>query len=308
MTTFELLVVSRWIYFTSVYVVFGSTFFWFYMGGHGTPEHLPRTWRATGFLTCIAAPLAAISGTAWLMGILANMVGGFAEAINPENLRLFFLETQFGLVAETRLLLFAVAIAIAFAPWRGRFWLAGLALVGALLLLTQAWLGHAAEGGATLYGALMIATYGIHMLAAAAWVGGLPPLLFALVEERHFSPEAVRDWTLDILSRYSLMAMVAVTLIVATGIGNAAFRVAGSFDKLFWTDYGNVLAAKVLAVVVMLVLAYFNRFVAMPRLRIAALKDERQIARLRASVSLELVLGMVVLGVAAVLGITPPPQ
>ena len=37
------------------------------------------------------------------------------------------------------------------------------------------------------------------------------------------------------------MAMIAVTLIVASGIANAGFRVAGSLGKLFYTDYGDAL-------------------------------------------------------------------
>jgi putative copper export protein len=104
------------------------------------------------------------------------------------------------------------------------------------------------------------------------------------------------------------MGMVAVTLIVASGIANAGFRVAGSFDKLFDTSYGNVLFTKIGIVILLLALAYFNRFIALPRLRAASLKGMAQITRLRSSVALEIVLGIAVLGVAAVLGITPPPQ
>jgi len=128
------------------------------------------------------------------------------------------------------------------------------------------------------------------------------------VEQRLFGPHEAREWSLDILSRYSLMAMVAVTLIVVSGIANAGFRVAGSFDKLFDTSYGDALFTKIAFVAVMLILASFNRFVAMPRLRAASLKGMGQITRLRYSVALELVLGLAVLGVAAILGITPPPQ
>ena len=80
------------------------------------------------------------------------------------------------------------------------------------------------------------------------------------------------------------MAMVAVTLIVASGITNAGFRVAGSFGVLFDTEYGNVLFTKIAIVAVMLALAYFNRFVFMPRLRRAALKGMAQITWLRRSV------------------------
>jgi putative copper resistance protein D len=104
------------------------------------------------------------------------------------------------------------------------------------------------------------------------------------------------------------MAMVAVTLLVASGIANAGFRVVGSFGKLFYTEYGNALLTKISVVAAMLALAYFNRFVFMPRLRRASLKGMAQIVWLGRSVTLETALGVLVLGAAAVLGITPPPQ
>jgi copper resistance protein D len=310
-TTFQFLFVARWIHFASVFVLFGSAFFWFYMGNGqsaGGPGGLPRAHRATTILLRIAAPAAAASGIAWLAGILANMTGGFGNVVDPETLRLFFFDTAFGPVSILRLALLAAAVVIVILPWHNHVWLFALVLIGALLLISQAWLGHAAEGGAGFYGAFMIIVYGVHLLAAGAWVGGLPPLLFALVEQRHFNPQEARDWTLGILSRYSLMAMVAVTLIVISGVTNAGFRVAGSFDKLFDTAYGDVLFTKVGVVAVMLILAYFNRFIAMPRLRAASLQGMTQIIKLRTSVAIELALGVLVLGVVAVLGITPPPQ
>jgi putative copper resistance protein D len=311
LTVFLPLVIARWIHFASVFVLFGSSFFWFYMGSErfgAGPGGLPRALRATTILLRIAAPIAALSGAAWLACILINMTSDVHSVVDPEDLRLFFFETPFGTVSFVRLALLAAAVVISVLSWHNRAWFSALLHLGALLLISQAWLGHAAEGGTGLYGSIMITVYGIHALAAGAWVGGLPALLFALVEQRRFGPHEARDWSLDILSRYSLMAMVAVTLIVASGITNAGFRVAGSFDKLFDTSYGDVLFTKVAVVAAMLVLAFFNRFVAMPRLRAASLKGMTQITRLRYSVTFEVVLGILVLGVAAVLGITPPPQ
>jgi copper resistance protein D len=236
------------------------------------------------------------------------MTGGFGSVIDPDTLRLFFFETAFGPLSILRLILLATVLAIVFLPIRDDRRFAALLFVSALLLISQAWLGHAAEGGAGLYGASMIGAYGVHILAAAAWAGGLPPLLFALVEQRNFNLDEARLWTLDILSRYSLMGMVAVTLIVMSGVTNAGFRVAGSFGKLFDTGYGDVLFAKISVVALMLALAFLNRFILMPRLRAASLTDMAQIVRLRISVAFELGLGILVLGAAAVLGITPPPQ
>ena len=282
----QMIVFARWIHFAAVFVLFGSPLFWLY-AGRGSCFPTTRLLRA-------AAPVAAVSGLVWLAGILANMTNGFASVVDPETLRQFFTQTQFGPVALLRLALLASAVLVALSPRRHGGFLAAMGLIGALLLIDQAWLGHAAEGGAGFYGALLIAVYCVHVLAAGAWVGGLPPLLFALFEQRRLSPDEAREKTLEILSRYSTMAMVAVTLIVLSGAANAGFRVGFSFAWLFDADYGMVVAAKSGAVALMLALAFFNRFVAMPRLR--------------ASVACELALGLAVLWIASVLGVTPPPQ
>ena len=304
------LVIARWIHFASVFVLFGSSFFWLYMGSErvsACPGGLPRALRATTILLRIAAPIAAISGVGWLACILINMARDFHSVIDPEDLRLLFFETPFGAVSILRLALLTINAVIAFLPWRGRWRFAALVPVGALLLISQAWFGHAAEG-AGLYRAIVITIYGIHVLASAAWVGGLPPLLFALSEQRRSGPREARDCTLDICSRFSLMAMGAVTLLVLSGIANAGFRVSGSFGKLFDSAYGGVLLKKIALVAAMLVLACFNRFIAMPRLRAASSKGTTQIVKLRHSVTLEVAVSLLVLGASAILGITMPPQ
>jgi putative copper resistance protein D len=310
---FQIIVLARWIHFAAVFVLFGSALFWFYAGeerGYAADDRdgLAGARRATILLLRSAALVAAISGLVWLAGILASMTNGLASVADPEMLRLFFTETQFGLVAILRLALLAGAVLVALSHWRGGVFFFAMLCIGGLLLIDQAWFGHAAEGGAGFYGALMIAVYCVHVLAAGAWVGGLPPLLFVLAEKARLSPGEAREGALEILSRYSAMALVAVTLIVLSGAANAGFRVGFSFARLFDSDYGVVLAAKAGAVALMLALAFFNRFVAMPRLRAAKPGGKAPFARLRASVACELALGLVVLWIAAVLGVTPPPQ
>lgn len=310
-TTYTPLVVARWIHFASVYVLFGSAFFWFYMPREHSlahPGQLKQTLAATTLMLRIATPVAAVSGWAWLGCMLINMTSDVHAATDLEDWRLLFFETPFSTVCTLRCALLALAVVVAFLPRAGRLWYSSLMHIGALLLISQAWLGHAAQGGAGLYGVIMIIAYAVHMLASAAWVGGLPPLLFGLVEQRRFDLEHARECTLDILSRFSAMAIVAVTLLVATGITNAGFRVAGSFGKLFYTEYGNALITKIAIVSAMLALAYFNRFVATPLLRRTSLEGITKIVWLGRSVTVELVLGVLVLGAASVLGITPPPQ
>lgn len=309
--TFEFLVVARWIHFAAVFALFGASFFWFYMSGKGSavaPAALPRTYRATVRLLQAAAPVAAVSGVAWLAGMLINMTSDAGSVIDPETLGLFFFETPFGTVAILRLALLGLAIFVVALPSTGRAWLSALLHIGALLLISQAWLGHAAEGGAGLYGAAMIIAYAVHVLAAATWVGGLPPLLFAVREIRRPPAERARIRTLDLLSRYSFTAIAAVSLIVLTGVVNAGFRVAGSFDKLFDTSYGDALVVKLAVVALMLTLASYNRFVAMPRLRASSPDDVARVRKVGYSVASELALGACVLAASAVLGLTMPPQ
>ena len=190
--TYWPLVIARWIHFASVFVLFGSSFFWFYMPREHSlahPGQLTKTLAATTIMLRVAAPVAAISGVAWMALVLINMTSDFHSIVNPEDLRLFFFETPVGTVSIIRLALFAITVVVAFLPWHGRLWYSALLHLGALLLISQAWLGHAAEGGAGVYGAIMITVYAIHVLAAGAWVGGLPPLLSGLVEQRHFAPQ-----------------------------------------------------------------------------------------------------------------------
>ena len=240
--------------------------------------------------------------------VLVNMTHNIDSAIDPEDLQLFFFETPFGAVSMVRLTLLVMAVVIAYLPWQGRGRFAALVLVSALLLISQAWFGHSVDGNG-FYRATLITVYAIHVIAAAAWTGGLPVLLFALVEQRRFGPsEEARTCTLDICSRFSLMAMTAVAFVVLSGVANTAFRVEGSFLKLFDSDYGDVLLEKVAIVAIMLALAYLNRFVLVPRLRAAPVKNITQIAKLRYVLAVDVVLGALVLGASAILGITMPPM
>ncbi len=310
MTVFQLLVIARWVHFAAVFALFGSALFWFYAfpdAGLG-PRRAPQAFAATGLLLRAAAAAAALSGLAWVAGTLVSVASGspapdWGSLRDLETLHAFFLETNFGHVWMLRLALLAAALYAALRR-RGLASLRALVLLGALILVSQAWLGHAAQGGTGLYGAAMIVAYGLHVLAAGAWVGGLPPLLFAAAEAgRKGSAAAI----LQILFRFSAMAIVAVAVIVATGAANAGFRVGASFGKLFNAPYDDVLFVKLALVAAMLVLALFNRFVAMPGLR--ARRETSFPARtLCWSVGAELALGALVLAAAAVLGLTPPPQ
>lgn len=304
------LVIARWVHFASVSVLFGSSLFWLYAvpgRSWAALPGFPRSFRATIIMLRIASVAAALSGLAWLAFILINMTQEFHSILDLEDLRLFFFETPFSAISLLRLALLASCVVIAALSWRGRRLCGALVLPAAVLLISQAWYGHAAEG-AGLHGVFTIAVYSIHALAAAAWVGGLLPLVLAIDEPNRFGPAPARASSLDMLSRFSLMAIAAVTLIVLSGAVNAGLRGRGSLEKLFGSDYGGILIKKIALVAAMLGFACINRFLLMPRLRAAALDATAVIMRLRWSIAIELALGVLVLGISALLGIAMPPE
>jgi putative copper resistance protein D len=298
MTILQILVAARWVHFAALFLLFGAPLSCALVRGCETASKA-SIFDKTDRLLRIAAVVTAASGLVWIAAIIANMAGGFAEAATADTLNAFFFATQFGPIVIIRLILLAAAVLVIALPLRIR--LGTWFCIGAGLLIDQAWLGHAANGGATLLGAMMIAVYSAHVLAGSAWIGGLPVLLFVIRARFEDRSEKAK-----ILLRFSTMATAAVALIVLSGLGNASFRVHGHMTRLFGTGYGDILLVKVVLVAVMLVFAAYNRLIAVPRLgRPAAARTS---PKLVASIAIELVLGAAVIGAAALLGVTPPPE
>ncbi|ACK49440.1 copper resistance D domain protein [Methylocella silvestris BL2] len=311
MTIFDGLVVARFVHFSAVFALFGASLFWLYAfprleaGDRARPSSL----ATTRLLLRCCAVAASLSGLAWLTGSLADMTSAdgaldLSGLENPANWRSFFLETDFGPPWIARLALLGAALAAVW-PWRGAGSLRAMAVIGALLLISQAFLGHAAQGGATVYGLAMVAAYVLHLCAAAAWAGGLAPLLFVMLE-RDREGEAA-GVALTALLRFSVVASIAAPLAVATGAVNAWFRIRLWRADLAGSPYFEILLAKATLVVVMLILAAINRFVLTPRLRANGVEARRAKRVLSWTIAAELAAGLLVLVAAANLGLTPPP-
>ena len=294
-----------------MFLVFGGALFWVTTGRLATePCGLPWTLDRTLSLLRLAVVAAAVSGIAWLAGSIAYATGGLASLVDPAMLRVFFFETPFGPIAFARLLLMSALVLLALVPLASRARFVALVVVGGALLVNQAWIGHAAEGGDTAYGVAMMVSYAAHVLAGAAWVGGLVPLALAITEQRRRMQSTAA--TLRLLSRASVSATVAVGVIVASGVANTAFHAGPVLGCLAGSGYGEVLLTKLALVALMLAFAGFNRFVMMPRLARAtpdqpAREQSVHWTALGRSIALESGVATLVLGAAAVLGITPPP-
>jgi putative copper resistance protein D len=111
------------------------------------------------------------------------------------------------------------------------------------------------------------------------------------------------------LRRFSTLAAWSVAVLVLSGALNTWFMTNG-LQSFLGTDYGDLVLVKIALLVVMLGFGAANRYWLTPQLlptRVTLKRDTQALRLLCLSVSCEIVLGLVVIGVVAVLGQLPPP-
>jgi copper resistance protein D len=260
--------------------------------------------RQTRWIAGSALAAAFASGIVWFALTTAEM-GNLppAEALKFDVLQMILQGTQFGSVATVRLALaLATAVTLALDRARPARW---LALVAALLFVASiAWTGHSGSGfGAS--GNIQLGTDALHLLAASAWIGGLVPLALLL----SFAGKRSDPWIAiarDVTQRFSMLGIVSVATLVASGAVNAWFLV-GSVKALTGTEYGRVLMFKLVLFLAMIAIAAINRNVLTPRL--AAPPADGGTTALRTLVRhcvYEIALGFAVISAAGWLGTLHP--
>ncbi|WP_406247391.1 copper resistance protein CopC [Streptomyces anulatus] len=208
-----------------------------------------------GWLTLTAATL--------VMLLLRNPYTGsgkFADAFDLAGLQ-SVLDTKPGAALVSRLLLLGAAalfIAVLFGTYARRedeqerkdltFGLAvGGGVVAAGIAATWAMSEHASTG---IQASIAMPVDVAHLLAVAAWLGGLASLLVALYRTPDIGSAAVR--------RFSAVAFSSVVVLAATGIYQS-WRQVGSWSALTGTRYGQLLIIKVALIGVLLAVAWFSR-------------------------------------------------
>jgi copper transport protein len=265
----------------------------------------PRWWRA---LWAAAA--------AWALGLVllpAALLWCLREG--PDELGTLLTDTRWGAAwwvqAGGLVVLVAAALAYRRAAPGGLPgclpWGAALGAGPAAALVALSWSGHASTGGDR---ALNVGIDALHNLATAAWLGGLAGLLALLPAalRRLADPDRVR-LAAGVVVRFSSLAVAAVGILVLTGVYRALAEV--SLDELTDTGYGQALLVKLGILAALLCIGAYNRFRLHPRMERAALgldpDDRGAAARLRVSVSAELVLALALMSAVAALVSLPPP-
>lgn len=238
----------------------------------------------------------ALLSVAGLVLMTRAMSGETQLAALWPHLQMMLLETDVGLAWALRMTALAIVVI------RPSLWPASLA--GAIALASLAWSGHGAmdEGWLRFWHFLSDI---LHLLAAGAWLGAL--LALVLMVSGRIGDTRLRLLA-DAVKRFEWVGALIVLTVSVTGVMNYLFIVGPRLDGVLFGTYGLLLAIKVLAFAVMLVLAALNRFHLGPSLQQSLRDGQHLIAAnaLRRSVVMELALALLIVALVAWLGTLSP--
>ena len=285
------LVLCRFAHFAAAMTLFGATAFVVALA----PPDLARALApAARRIAAAAIVAAALSAMLWAALEAASMTDDWRALADLTSIGAVLTGTAFGGVWIWRLLLAAALVA---ALALNRAGPTPALLVGAAALLASLGLVDHAAMQAGALGALHRGNDAIHLLAAGAWVGGLP--MFALSLDLHRDARRRAD-AMTAMRRFSLWGQFDVALVAVTGIVNVALT--SGFAPFAPTPYRILLAAKLALVAAMVSLALINRYVLAPNLRPGAAAEKK----LLASCLAEIVLASGVVALVSLFGLLDP--
>jgi copper resistance protein D len=171
----------------------------------------------------------------------------------------------------------------------------GPAILGAIASTTSfAWVGHVHGMVRNTAPSVLMC---LHLLCAAFWLGALPPLLIIATGANEPQIAAAA-------ARFGKLALRVVAVLLAAG-ASLLFMLIGSAAQFWASDYGRMMAIKLLAVAALLGRAAWNKLALTPRLLRG---DARAVVQFRRSVLAEMGVGALILLItAAFTTLTGPP-
>jgi putative copper resistance protein D len=271
----------RALHFASVLLLFGQCAYALAV----SPDRQPGPAFRPIAAWCAAVAFASALG--WLALELPRMSGlPFAQAVQPETVWTLLTATQFGKLELVRLALLAALAALLAGPARP----ASGALFAGLLLVTISGSGHAAAGGP-----VRLAADSVHILAAGAWLGALLPLILVLRRALKDGAGAMRA-AASATARFSTLGIACMAVLLFSGVVNTWYTVS-PVSMALESKYGRLLALKIALFALILAIAAVNRTILMPRNRLQPLMRNALV---------EFVVGLAIVALVGMLGITVP--
>jgi putative copper resistance protein D len=249
----------------------------------GVANSLMPLWRGLALLAFFVSPLVLLVDAA----AMADVSLGAAIPFLPQVMR----ETHLGRLWLWGLPVTVLLLIAAWMPGCRPVKIAVLGILTGALLVVTSLSGHAIDRGA-----IAIAVYFAHEVAAALWIGGILGLWLGVVHGG-LGPE----WVRQTAPRVSNLAGWTVTLLILSGLYAAYHSLDADPQRLIYAAYGRTLVVKVCAASLVLLIGAYNRYWLIPTVS----KSPSQRSLLR-NIGVESVLLIGVLGLAALLANTPP--
>jgi copper transport protein len=230
-------IAGRWLALGGGLVALGSLLLW-WRSRTLLPTGAPR--RPPWGLVAVAAILAFVGLAAYLTLAARPIVAAVPERAAgwPLDFAAPYGTTPFAMAMRVALAGTFVASVLALIGWgvrRGS--IDGAAAVGASLALGVGLAGMSLAAHAAAGGLAFAAVDWLHLVAVAAWLGGLPAVF--VLARRSAEPGIGRA----LLRRHGAVALVAAPVVALTGIANSPL-VLGEARELVGSGYGNLLLAK----------------------------------------------------------------
>ena len=290
------LIVSRFVHYLALSILFGGALFPFYGFAHAEADSQRAKWLRALLLGC--ALLAWLSGISWFVFTTAGMSGSLMGVSDPAILSIMTQQTDFGRVWIVRLII-ATGLVLLLLPARVTPWRSYAVVATSFVLLASiALTGHAASGEGFVGLRHRIAD-AFHLVAAGVWIGALVVLArLAMISARQLGGDGLRTFHFA-LSRFSAIGPAVVGILVLSGMLNPGFL--SSLNA----PYGQVLLVKLALFAAMFFLAVTNRRLT-PKLSAPSSFLEGAVLALRRSILAETALAILVLAAVAWLGTLSP--
>ena len=264
----------------------GAVFFALYCGTLLRDQQRGLIHRLIGILVGVAAAASVLRILLLAGSMSGEMAGMFDSAFAGMILRAGEGRASGVRIAGLALILFALSKNPVFR---------GPAIFGAIAASTSfAWVGHIHALVPNTAPSLLLC---LHLLCAAFWLGALPPLLI-------IAAGANQPQIAAAAARFGKLALRVVAVLLAAG-ASLLLMLIGSAAQFWASDYGRMMAIKLLAVAVLLGIAAWNKLNLTPRLLRG---DARAVGLFRRSVLAEIGVGtLILLTTAAFTTFTGPP-
>ena len=197
-------------------------------------------------LAAVSSAVWALAGSAYLL-VTYMAISGSAFSLGTtfaDQFYIFLTQIDAGkLLALNTLAAFALALFALFV--RNYLGIVFAAALGLASLIPVAFSGHAS--GSASHG-LAVNSIGLHLLGICVWVGGLVALSYVYKA----------DDRVEIVERYSALALFGFVLVGISGVASAAIRL-GNIQNLLGSGYGQIVLLKIFVLLVLGVFGYRYR-------------------------------------------------